>query len=141
MNRLSRISFLVAILSLTISIYGQTQIHNNKKIEVAGVIRCTDGKGWFAINDENHASINIEAIRVKDGAILLFFSFSATTIHSFIVTPDEIFAQAGFLVGATVRPNLAVIHISRIINGNVVPVDASTIRSELGDFWIYGLFS
>ncbi len=136
-------SLFIAILSMALSIFVLLQIQNSadKTVKVAGVIRCIDEKGWFVINDGGHTPVNINRIEVKNGLILVYYTFSASTIHSFIVSPDETFAGAGYFVGASVNRDRASIAVSRIINGKVVPVDASTIRSKLGNFWIYGLFS
>ena len=143
MRNLIAASLLIAISSLAISIFGQTQIYKcaDNKVEVAGVIRSIDENGWFVINDGHHTPLNIDRVEVKQGYIIIYFTFTASTIHSFIVSPDETFARDGFLFGACVYSNWAGITVSRVIDGKVVPVDASTIRSNVGNLWIYGFFS
>ena len=111
------------------------------QIKVAGAIRCTGNQGWFAISDDVHAPINIDRIEVKNGAIVVYYTFTASRIHTFIVTPDETFSKAGFFTGASVGRDRAVINISKVIDGRVVRIDPSEIESKVGNFWIYGLFT
>jgi hypothetical protein len=142
MRSLIAASLLLAISSIALSIFAQTQIYKcaDNKVEVAGVIRSIDDKGWFVINEGLHTPINIERVEVIQGHIIIHFPFSASTIHSFIVSPDETFSKEGYIVGAAVTKKAACIAVSRVINGNVVPIDASSIRSQTGNLWIYGLF-
>jgi len=137
---------LIVILGILISCcshyhHDVTRGSDLKKIEVAGVIRNMDDNGWFIIENESHMPLNIDKVYDRRGKIVIVYTFKAATIHSFIVTPDETLSQEGFIAGASVGVKVAVITVSRIINGEVVPVDASTIKSEKGNIWIYGLFS
>ncbi|MBW2408938.1 MAG: hypothetical protein JRF72_04005 [Deltaproteobacteria bacterium] len=143
MKRLIAASLGFAILSVALSIFGQTQIYRcaDNRIEVAGTIRSIDDSGWFVIDDEVHKPLNIASIGVSEGYIKINYTFTASTIHSFIACPDETFAKAGYIFGTTVYRKYVGIAISRVIDGRVEPVDAATIRSELGNIWIYGLFS
>lgn len=143
MRNLIAASLLLAISSIALSIFGQTQIHKcaENRVEVAGVIRSIDENGWFVINDERHTPLNINRVEVRQGYIIIHFTFAASTIHSFIVSPDETFAKDGYFFGACVYRDWAGIAVSRVIDGKVEPVDASTIRSNVGNLWIYGLFS
>ena len=143
MKKLIAASLSIAILSAALSIFGQQQSYkfDDKQIKVAGTLRCIDENGWFAINDKNHTPINIARIEVQRGYIILFYTFTASTIHSFIVTPDETFAKSGFIMGASVYSNYAAILVSRVDNGKVVVVDPSKIRSVTGNIWVHGLFS
>jgi len=142
MRKIAVVSLIIAIISISLSLLVYIKSKNtDKTVQVAAVIRCIDDKGWFAINDGAHTPLNIDKIEVKNGLIVVYYTFRASTIHTFIVTPDETFANAGYFVGSSVGFNKATITVSQIVNGGVVPVDASTIRSQLGNFWIYGLFS
>ncbi len=142
MKKISIVSFVIAVLSLVMSLSLYFQYRNeDKRAAVAGVIRCVDENGWYAIDDKGHKPINIGKIEVKNGLIMVYYTFKASAIHTFIVTPDETFARAGYIVGSSVGFNKAAITVSKIVKGEVVAVDASTIKSKLGNFWIYGLFS
>jgi hypothetical protein len=124
-----------------ISKYEESISKFERQIEVAGAIRCTGNQRWFAISDEVHVPINIDRIEVKNGAIVVYYTFTASRIHMFIVTPDETFSRAGFFAGASVGRDRAVINISKVIDGQVVRIDPSEIESKVGNFWIYGLFT
>ena len=113
----------------------------DKKVKVAGTIRSMDENGWFVINDENHKPINIAKIEVVKGWIKVYYTFNASTIHTFIATPDETLAANGFFLGASVTKNCASIAVSKVENGIVRLVDASKIRSDSGNIWFHGLFS
>ncbi len=141
MKKIVAASLIIAILSITISviIYFQNQ-KSDKRATVAGVIRCVDEKGWFAINDGGHTPLNIAKIEVVNGNIVVHYAFKASKIYTFIVTPDETFAREGYFVGSSVGLSAATISVSQVVNGEVIAVDASTIKSKLGNFWIYGLF-
>ena len=143
MKKLIAASISIAVLSAALSIFGQIQIEkfDDKKVEIAGTIRSVDENGWFAINDEDHTPINIARIEVQRGYIILHYTFTASTIHSFIVTPDETFAASGFFLGASVYKNYAAISVSRLNNGIVEVVNPSKIRSAFGNIWVHGLFS
>ena len=141
MKRIAVISLIIAIISISLSILVYLQSKNtDKPVVVAGVIRNMDDRGWYVINDGAHIPINIDSIDVENGLILIHYGFTASAIHTFIVTPDETFARAGYFVGSSVGLNKATIAVSQIVKGEVIPVDASKIKSQLGNFWIYGLF-
>ena len=137
-------SLLIAIVGTALSISGQIQVNklNDDQVEVAGTIRRVDENGWFVLNDKNHAPINIDKIEVVGKNILIHYTFTASTIHSFIVTPDETLASRGFFVGAAVHRDYAAITLSRVKkNGIVELVDPAVIRYKYGNIWIHGLFS
>ena len=133
---------ILAIGGIALSIYPQKQTESpiEKRVEVAAALRCQDDNGWFAIDDEFHEPINIGRIHVYQGYIIVHYTFTASTIYSFIVSPDETFVQGGVFFGSSVFRDHVVIAVSRMNNGRIEPVDASSIRSELGNIWIYGLF-
>ena len=143
MRKLIAASLLIAFLSLALSVFFQIKSCNlaDKRVEVAGTFRSIDDNGWLVISDKLHKPINIGRIKVRKGYVLIQFTFAASKIHSFMVTPDETFVRAGYSFGASVYRDHVAIAVSRVIDGKVVPVDASSIRSRFGNFWIYGLFS
>ena len=144
MKKLITACLLIAIMSTAVSIFGQIQVYKlaDKKVEVAGTIRCIDETGWFVMNDQNHTPINISKIEMLGTNILIYYTFSASTIHSFIVTPDETLAASGFFLGAAATRDYAVITLSKVNDQGIVEsVDPSQIRSELVNIWIHGLFS
>lgn len=104
---------------------------------VAGAIRNV-GNGWAFINDANHSPQNLSAISVNSsGDIVVNYSFTASKVVSLVVTPDETFASL-YSVGASVGLSTATISVYSLSTGQ--KVDASTISSANGNFWIYGLF-
>jgi hypothetical protein len=141
MKKITAASLIIAILSIALSVMIYFQNKNpDKTIKVAGVIRSADENGWYVINNDGHKPLNIAKVEVKNGLIVVNYTFKASAIHTFMVTPDETFARAGYFVGASVGLSAATISVSQVVDGKVAAVDASTIRSKLGNFWIYGLF-
>jgi hypothetical protein len=136
-------SLLIAIAGTAISIFGQIQVRElaDNKV-VAGTIRRMDENGWFVLDDKNHTPINIAKIEIVGSNILIHYTFTASTIHSFIVTPDETLAASGFFLGAAVHRDYAAITLSQVNkNGSAELVHPSAIRSKFGNIWIHGLFS
>lgn len=143
MNKVVAISFFLAVFAASLSIINLVKLEDQggPTVTVAGVIRSLDERGWHAIDDSTHSPLNIEAVEVKNGLIIVRYGFKASKIHSFVVAPDETFAKEGLLVGASVASDHARILVSQIVAGTPRVIDASTIRSKLGNFWIYGVFS
>ena len=148
MKKLIAASLSIAILCVTLSIFGQMKItefadkkYADKKVKVAGTLKIIDERGWFVVNDENHKPINIGRIEIVKGFIRIYYTFNASTIHTFIATPDETLAANGVFLGARVTKNYASIAVSKLENGIVRLVDASSIRSDTVNIWFQGLFS
>lgn len=81
-----------------------SEIGDGSKIKiVAGVIRNT-GEGWQFIEDSTHSKLGFSDISVNtdNSTVVLTHNFTAKKILGFSVTPDEIFAQQGYVVGASV---------------------------------------
>lgn len=133
------LTLILLIVFLMSDLYETTQYRQNEII-VAGAIRCIDDRGWFALDDKTHASINIGDIETTERSIRIYFKFKASKTHTFIIVPDETLSKYGFLVGSKVSPQWADLFISKIENGEIVPVNAASLQSDLGNFWIYGLF-
>lgn len=108
---------------------------------VAGVLRAEEARGWYVLDDKGHRPVNIERILVHNNVIEVHFPFEADVIHTFIAATDETFSTRGFLVGASVTRDRARIVLSKILDGNVIPVDAGSVRSRSANIWLYGVFS
>lgn len=137
-------ALILASVSLLISVFNAYQREMKMpgdKVVVAGTIRNTGDRGWFVLDDESHAPINISRVEVKKGVVIVYFPFRASKIHTFVVTPDETFGASGYFVGASVRKGSAAILVSKVVDGKAVPINASDIKSQIGNFWIYGLFT
>ena len=111
-----------------------------QRMEVAGTIR-NSGDGWYVLDSGNHTPIGIDRIEVANGNIRVWFTFTATDVHTFCVTPDDRYASLGYLLGPSVGTQVATIKVSRIVEGSVKAVDASEMADPIGNIWIYGLFS
>lgn len=79
---------------------------------VTGILRNT-GEGWDFITDATHNRINSTVVESDDSGITLNYGFTAKKILSFVATPDETLAHAGFFVGASVGTTKAIIEMSK----------------------------
>ena len=113
----------------------------SRQMVVAGTIRHVATDKWSVIEDATHEPINIAAVSVDKGVLVIKFPFTARVIHTFIAVPDDSLALSGYLVGSSVRPDQASILLSRTRKGEVEPVDAGSLDEPYGNIWIYGLFS
>jgi hypothetical protein len=130
----------ISAFSLSVVNWLRTNEDVSKQEIVAGVLRSEDDQGWYVINDKGHTPINVQSVKAEGGLIVITYSKEFESIHSFIAVPDETFAKAGLHIGASVGRSKAKILVSKYIEGKVVPIDASKIRSKWGNIWIYGLF-
>jgi len=85
---------------------------------VAGVLRnFNDGQGWRLISEPEvakHSSLNVTSVSSDATGITVNYSaLAATKAISFLVTPDETLAAAGFFCGASVTETSAVITLKR----------------------------
>lgn len=110
-------------------------------IEVSGVFRRTNELGVFIINDTWHEPLNVESIIETTDHFVLYYSFVAFKIHTFIVTVDETFAGEGYFCGASVWWEFAKIYVYQNINGSTLLVPPAEIDSAGGNFWFFGVFS
>ena len=131
----------VLLMILVCCVLSSCETGGPKTIEVAGTIRGTADKGWYIVADENHSPINLELIKVLEDGVGVKFKFQASTIHTFIATPDDTLSAKGYEVGASVTRGGAVLVITREIDGTRQVVNPRTIDEEGGNIWIYGLFS
>ena len=106
---------------------------------VACVLRNT-GSGWFAIDDADHTPIGVSSVSTSSTAITVNYNFTATTIHTNIVTVDDTFATTPtqYLVGASSGMSSMVIYLG--IAGTPGVVNPTTVVSSTGNLWVYGLF-
>lgn len=101
---------------------------------VSGTLRNT-GAGWFVLTDAGHIATNISSVSVENGEIRIDYGRTATKVHSLTVTPDEVYSDQ-YRCGANVGLSFSLITIRNRAGGKV---DASTISSAGGNFWIYGI--
>lgn len=107
--------------------------------EVLCIIRNT-GSGWFILSDSDHQPIGATSITQYSDRIELFFDFTATKVHSFVVAPDETYAvtdqkRAGASVGFT----KAIIWFGN--PGVNTKLNPSTVANASGNFFVIGHFS
>jgi len=79
--------------------------------ELFGVIRNVSGT-WAYIDDANHAPYGLGTISQSSATITIPFTLTASKVGSFIVVPDETFAQRGLIAGASVGLSSAVISLN-----------------------------
>ena len=134
---------LVAVTLILILIFGcnQEAFTREEKIEVAGAFGPADTQGWSLINDDLHGPVNISRLEIKKGRIVVYFTFTASRIHTFMVTPDEAFSKAGISVGASVKKDRAEIYLTMLVDGRAVRIDPSEVKGRNAVFWFYGMFS
>ena len=110
-------------------------------VEVAAVLR-NDGAGWFALEDEAHAPLNVKAVYNDASSITVEFAVAGTKVRSLIVAPDDTLASAGFSVGASVGLTSAKIDLGRsglFGTHRVSPMWVSTKNYKLSNLWLFGL--
>ena len=105
---------------------------------VAGPIRNT-GSGWQAIVNTTHSPTGIGTMSTSGTTITMRYSFRATKIVSFVVTPDETLAKAGVFSGASVDVDAARITIADA-HGALDPTKVTTKQYPYGNLWVYGVF-
>lgn len=108
---------------------------SDSRYEIAGTIRNT-GTKWDTIDNDAHQSMNITGVRMLSNAIQIDHKVGAKKVITFIVTPDETMAQAGYRVGVSAGLDYSYIYIYDK-NGQVV--DPKTYVNESANIWIYGI--
>lgn len=104
---------------------------------VAGTIRNSGSPDyWQPINDAGHEPCNVDSVNTTTSAIEINFgSLNATKILTFVVSPDETLAGAGFTVGASVALNKATLYLRRTTGyADYVSWDGSQFVSANGVF-------
>ena len=129
------------VIANTGNTWDEIPVEVTDKYIIAGVLRRVAPSPWYMINDGGHSPIGIKAVTEDEEKITIEYTFTSTKINSFCVTVDETFAKEGYLVGASVGNHFARIYLSKIENGNVMPIDPSTVSNSLGNLWIYGIFT
>jgi hypothetical protein len=83
---------------------------------VSGVLR-NSGAGWGVLDDADHEPTGVDSVSydaAQGGQIVVNYAgLQAGKVVSFIVSPDEAFARAGFMCGASVTRTYAAIRMSR----------------------------
>lgn len=108
----------------------------------SGVLRSTAGV-WAIFGDANHQSSNFWSISQDTEAIYLYGP-SSHKMQSFIVSPDETYAQMGILAGASVVSGRATIKMARVnpAGYGVVPLNPcdTSLSVVFSDLWVEGWF-
>lgn len=102
-------------------ILGLANQTSGKKIRiVAGAIRNT-GAGFALISDSEHEPLGIASVTNDTTKITINYDFTATRVLSLVVTPDEIMADNGIFVGASVGTSLSNIYACKnyYVNGYI----------------------
>lgn len=102
---------------------------------LAGTIR-NIGAGWFFINDAGHKPLNFGSVVTSATEVALNFIQVASKVCTFIVVPDETYAQQNIFCGASVDLDKARIQFYDKTGALINP---NTLTSALGNFWVYGL--
>lgn len=102
---------------------------------IACAIR-NSGNGWFIINDGAHEPIGVQALSQGATSLTLTHDFTAAKVNTLVVTPDETYAQAGIVAGASVGLQQSVIKFGQ----NGTPLNPNQVADAMGNFWIFGVF-
>ena len=86
--------------------------NSNIKI-VAGVVRYQNGE-WNLLNDEAHKPLNIESIESDNTQqFKINYNFTAKKVLSLVCSPDETYANAGYICGGSVGLDKTIVNISQ----------------------------
>lgn len=85
------------------SVYGD----DGKKYKTVQCVLRNTGEGWYAITDATHNPTGVASISESTFTVDINFNFTASKIGSLIATPDETFAELGYIIGASVTPTEA----------------------------------
>ena len=157
MKRMTKLLFLAAAAALLLTIdrwdmpifaaaigFPSSEHETTSRCQEDGVIALAirnDGEGWYAINDDDHAPVNVRSVESNSRSITVHFSRPAVSLGAFVVAPDETLALSGFSAGASVAMDSATIVLSRQGFFGVHRVSPSFVTSERypwSNFWIMG---
>ena len=100
--------------------------------KVAGALRMGPDGQWFVLQDEGHRPLNVERVETDgEGRAVIHYAFRAHRVVTFVATPDETYAKAGILTGASVGLDRAVV---------TVGTSAKQAQIPGSNVWFYGLF-
>ncbi|ADL00542.1 hypothetical protein [Brevundimonas subvibrioides] len=105
---------------------------------VAGVIK-NAGSGWELIINATHTEMNVDSVSSLSGEIVInYATLGAVKVISFVAGPDEVLAQAGLTVGATVTPTAATLRMARADQtiADYISYSGSAFTSLLNKFTI-----
>jgi hypothetical protein len=106
---------------------------------VAGVLRYPNpGAGWTVLNNAGHIPLNITNVTTSTNRVIITYGFTAKKVISLVATPDEYYTQMGISCGASVGLSSAAIYFNR--RPNVGYVKPRTLRSNLANIWVLGVF-
>jgi hypothetical protein len=97
---------------------------------------------WISVvtlNAGGHVPIGVTSVTHNATSVTLTFDFTATQIHTFVVTPDETYAVDGIFCGASVGFTTAVIKFGK--DGALVNPGSAILQKASGNFWVWGLFT
>jgi hypothetical protein len=114
-------------------------IQSCQDVVVSGTIRWQNSSTWVVIEDSTHHSNGIASIDVKKDRLRINLSFTAATIGSVQVTPDERFAASSVRVGASVALSFIDVFFYMPKYGTT-PVSPAKLTSANANVWISGWF-
>lgn len=82
-----------------------------KKIKIIACVLRNNGTSWAAIDNIDHAPVNVLSVTNDTNDITITHSFTAKKVISFVACPDETFVQGGYNFGASVGLNITKINI------------------------------
>lgn len=106
---------------------------------VSGTIRWTSPTTWATVDDTAHRSTGIAAVVLYPDHLRVDYTFTATTVSSLQVTPDEAFTSAGVRFGASVGLDHADIYAYMPAYGTT-PVNPALLTKAGANVWLTGLF-
>lgn len=91
----------------------------------------TPASGWYALDDENHAPLNIASVTNDTDKIIITPSFTWDKIRTVIATPDETFASANVIPGVSVGTSDVRIYLSQFrLDTGYVYYDGAAWQSD-----------
>lgn len=101
---------------------------------ISCAIRRVSPTAWQIIDDARHSPTGVKSIAiVNKNCLKLTYSFTATKVSSFQVSPDEVFACASLRVGASV--GLAYAYIYCYLSGST-KVNPGNLTAPGGNLWV-----
>ncbi len=107
--------------------------------DVSGTIRWVSASQWVVLDDAGHVPNGIESVTVTSSYVRVDYDFTATTVSSVQVTPDEGFASSNVRVGASVGLDYMLIYFYMPSSGST-PVNPTLLSKAGANVWITGWF-
>lgn len=106
---------------------------------VCGTIRWASATSWTTIEDSAHHASGIDSVQVFTDHLRVNYGFTATTVASMQVTPDESFTAAGVRVGASVGLDHADLYF--YMGASQTPVNPALLTRAGANVWITGFMN